>query len=403
MLLSLSAVESQAAVFELSDDEAALLGALGRELAATNSWWGDKAENNERSVISVERLGGGRHRVIFRDVIGFLRLPSRQIHIEPKIPLRHFLYIATRSELSPRLTQAEVSVDKGEGFLEAIARWFLSAAETLLRAGLRTDYEELTDELSEVRGRLATCETALCVLSGRPLAVCEFEELSEDTPLNRLVRGACERLAGLDILSTATRTRARKLTYRMDGVSRVRLTDMRVRVDRLSQSYSRAIPLARLILSGCGISSSAGTLVGTAFLVRTPELIEDGLRRILSEYLPGIAVAKRKLFLGDTGLSMNPDLVFGTQVAVGDVKYRYLARDWNRPDLNQVITFATAFQCSACLVLGFTSDTGAALPRAISVGSVAATSLAWVAAEDIAPSASAALLGAQVKQWFERC
>lgn len=399
----LSAIESQPAVFQLSVEESGLLSTLGRELAATSSWWGGLSEQKDRSVISVENLGGDRFKVIFRDVIGVLRLPNRQIQIVPKIPLSHFLYIASRSELAPRLSNAQVSVNENGGFLEALANWFLDAAEKLLRVGLRSDYKELSDELAEIRGRLMVCETALCTLRGQAVAFCEFEDLSEDTPLNRVIRAACQRLASLQIVSDQTRRRARQLAFRIDGIGALKSTDMRVRVDRLSKSYSRAIPLAQLILSGCGISSTSGQLVGTAFLVKTPQLIEDGLRSILSDCLPGIAVAKRRLLLGDSGLSMNPDLVFATHVAVGDVKYRYLTADWSRADLNQVVAFATALQCSASLLLGFSRDALAPLPRSVPVGSVAATSLAWVASTAMDPSQSAARLGNQVQQWFEKC
>lgn len=403
MSIDLSATESQPIDFDLLTEEAGLLSALGRELASSNSWWGASSEQKDRSVIGVESLGSGRYRVIFRDVIGVLRLPTRQIQIAPKIPFPHFLYIASRSELAPRLSNAQVFVDQGDGFLEVLANWFLDAAEKLLRTGLRNDYKEFTDEMAEVRGRLLTCETALCTLRGRAVAICEFEELSEDAPLNRVIRGACQRLARLPLVSERTRSRGRQLAYRMDGIGDIKPTDMRVRVDRLSKSYSRAIPLAQLILSGCGISSTSGKLVGTAFLVKTPELIEDGLRTILADSLPHVAIAKRRLLLGDSGLSMNPDLVFSTRVAVGDVKYRYLTPDWNRPDLNQVVAFATAFQCPASLLLGFSRDALAPLPRRVPVGSVTATSLAWVASSAIDPAQSAAQLGAQVRSWYAKC
>ena len=403
MSIDLSATESQSTVFELLTEEASLLSALGRELASSNSWWGASSEQKDRSVIGVESLGGGRYKVVFRDVIGVLRLPSRQVHIAPKIPLPHFLYIARRSELAPRLSNAQVCVDQGDGFLEALASWFLDAAEKLLRTGLRSDYKEFSDEMAEVRGRLLTCETALCTLRGRAVAICEFEELSDDTPLNRVVRGACQRLTKLPLVSERTRSRGRQLAYRMDGIGEIRPTDTRVRVDRLSKSYSRAIPLAQLILSGCGISSTAGKLVGTAFLVKTPEIIEDGLRSILASSLPNVAIAKRRLLLGDSGLSMNPDLVFGSHIAVGDVKYRYLTPDWNRSDLNQVVAFATAFQCPASLLLGFAREALDPLPRRVPVGSVTTTSLAWVASSAVDPAQSAANLGAQVRSWYAKC
>jgi 5-methylcytosine-specific restriction enzyme subunit McrC len=96
--------------------------------------------------------------------------------------------------------------------------------------------------------------------------------------------------------------------------------------DRLSQNYVHSVSLARLILDGCGISLSDGKTHGTSFLVRTPELIEDGLRSIIETGLPNIPVKKRRQILGDSGLSINPDIVFGDGLAIADVKYKYFER-----------------------------------------------------------------------------
>lgn len=400
MLREVKCVESQPAIIELADDGAALLAGLGRQLASYKAWWGESVDHEDRTVISVNRISAQRCRVTFRDVIGVVRLPGCQIQVEPKIPANHFFYIAQRSELAPRLASADVKVDGGTAFVEVLARWFLDAVEQLLRLGLRKDYKTVVEELQEVRGHLFSCETLMESLRGRAVAICEFDDLSDDAPLNRIVLGACQRLARIDAISKTTRSRARKAAYRMDGVGPIQPTDLRVRVDRVSSSYARVVPLALLVLSGCGISSTVGQHVGAAFLVRTPELIEDGLRAVVTESVPDVAVTKRRLQLGDSGISMNPDLVFGDDIAVGDVKYRFLKTDWNRPDLNQVVAFATALRCSRCVVLGFVREESASLPKSVPVGPVLAASLGWVASIAIDPADSAHRLQKDVVAWL---
>lgn len=396
----LSATESQPAHFDLSGEEVALLRSLGRELASTRSWWGATDEQGGGSVVAVDPLEGSRYRVTFRDVVGVVRLPNRQVHVSPKIPLNHFLHIASRSDLAPRLSTRLVSVDASNGFIEVLARWCLDAAEQLLRGGLRREYKSSIDEVKEIRGRVHECATLVEALQGRLVALCEFEELSDDSPMNRVVRAACERLAKLEVLSDVTRGRARRVAFRMDGVGPLEFADLRVRPDRASRAYARVLPLAFLVLAGCGISASVGQHVGSAFLVRTPELIEDGLRAIVRDALPGVDVVKRRLLLGDSGLSVNPDLLFGNGVAVGDVKYRFLGADWSRSDLNQVVTFATAFHCSYALVLGFARDANAPRPRSVPVGPVRAASLAWVASPGLDPAESSRQLEVQVRRWM---
>jgi hypothetical protein len=136
-------------------------------------------------------------------------------------------------------------------------------------------------------------------------------------------------------------------------------------------------------------------------LIRTPELIEDGLRSLLSAAYPEADVKKRRLMLGDSGLSVNPDLVFGRNHGVGDVKYRYLRPDWNRSDLNQLVTFATAFGSVRAALLGFIRDASDEQPRTVPVGPVVASVFAWNASGSVMPEDSEAQLTLQFRKWLD--
>jgi len=370
-------VESKPTSLSITKEEAALLSAIGRELASTQAWWGDTQPNENRSVIEVRPNHNGDYEVTFREVIGIVQLGRLRIRAIPKIPWDHFIYIASRSELSPRLSSEAAAVEPGFEFLDILCRWFIDAADRLVRLGLRQDYTEDIQELEEIRGRLQALETATEILKGRPVVSCTFDELSVDTPLNRIVRATCQRVARLEGISDDSRRRARRIAYRMDGIGPLRSTDRRLKPDRLTKSYIHSLSLARLIFDGCGISLSDGQTQGTSFLLRTPEIIEDGLRSIIAEGLPNIQVSKRRQMLGDSGISMNPDIVFGNRLAIADVKYKYFGRDWNRNDFNQVVAFATAFDSQRCALFGFVSDPVCPRPGIVQVGRVEATRIAW--------------------------
>jgi 5-methylcytosine-specific restriction endonuclease McrBC regulatory subunit McrC len=233
-------------------------------------------------------------------------------------------------------------------------------------------------------------------------AACEFQEFLDDTALNRVIKAACQRVSSIPRLDPITRTRARQIAFRMDGVGPLQPYDFRTKVDRLSASYATALPLSLLVLSGLGITISVGRQIGSAFLVRTPELIEDGLRSILRDSLVGVNVAKRRLMLSDSGLSINPDLVFGDSDAIGDVKYRSLAKDWSKSDLNQIVTFATGFRSNWAALFGFSIEAASILPRKISVGDVKAVAFSWIALETQKPEESSARLIADVSVWLRQ-
>jgi 5-methylcytosine-specific restriction enzyme subunit McrC len=400
MSRDLELVESRQSSLELSEDEAALLSTMGRELASTRAWWGESQPVDRRSVIDVRRAHARTYHITFREVIGVVQIDGLRIRIVPKIPWQHFAYIASHSEFSPRLSVDHATVAQGLEFLGMLCHWFVESAERLVRLGLRQDYSEISQELEEVRGRLIPLSTITEVMKGRPIAACVFDELSLDTPLNRIIRAACERVSCLEGISDDTKKRARRLAYRMDGVGLLRHADRHQKPDRLTKTYVRPISLARLIVDGCGIALSNGKVKGTSFLLRTPEIIEDGLRSIISARMPGIEVKKRRQMLGDSGISVNPDIVFGDRLAIADVKYKYFDRDWNRNDFNQIVAFATAFDCQRCALFGFVEESIFPKPSVVRVGRVAATRIAWPVGPGVSPELVAQTVTEGLAQWL---
>lgn len=398
----LSVVESQPFELTLSSAEEQLVRRLGQEFASSSTWWGAVDDVKvDRSVVRIERLAGDRYRLQFRDVVGIVRLPSVQLRLIPKISWNHFLHIVAQAFDSPRMSHQDVAVGAGKDFSAVLATWYLDSLESLLRRGLRKEYSERTDSLDEIRGTVLAHETLLNLLQGRIAAECVFDDFSEDGPLNRVLRAAAERTARASHLTSELRKRARQVVFRLEEVGSLRQSDLRVETDRMSSSYAPALRLAKLILASAALTTSAGGHVGSAFLVRTPELVENGLREIVARSIAPAAVTKRRLMLDNSGLSMTPDLVINERMAVGDIKYRFLQRDWARGDLNQVIAFATAFSSANALLLGCcTSDS--TLPRRLSVGPVQASCLAWLADEYRSPPDSELQLAAELRDWYAR-
>lgn len=402
MLNELEVVESRTTDLDLSRIEAELLIALGAELASNNSWWGSQAPPEDRTVIKVEPRGTGGYRVVFRDVVGLVRVGNRHIRVLPKIPTEHFLYLASHSDIAPRFSTTAAHVSSGSDFVELLSRWLIDSAELLVQQGLRKEYQEETDQLREVRGQIHALETVTELVRGRAIAICTYDSLTEDAPLNRLVLAACRRVAQLQAVSEGTRIRARRVAYRFNDVGPLQISDRRVTVDRLSRNYLRVIPLARFLLDGCGVSISAGGLVGTSFLIRTPEIVENGIREVLCGALPEFSVTKQRQMLGTSGLSMNPDLVLKDGQLIGDIKYKFFSSNWNTPDLNQVVAFATAFGARHCAVFGFATTDGAPRPKAVPVGAVQVRTFAWIASGDMVPADSATQLCSEVRSWVNQ-
>jgi 5-methylcytosine-specific restriction endonuclease McrBC regulatory subunit McrC len=396
--------ESKTSTVTLTDSQADELRRIGPELASQKQWWGasDDADTPDRSIVRCERRADGRYTIRVSEAIGAIGLGDLQLIIRPKIPLPHLLYLLVESDQVPRSLYERSSLGVDDNFFSIIARWFVHTCEALLRHGLVSDYGRVTADLPCARGRIHTVKTARSVLAGRPVIRCEFDRFGEDTSLNRVLKAAVVRLLGLSGLPLGLQEHCRRIHHRLSDVGELRRADLSVRPDALSRSYCDAHPLALAILASTGLSMEAGTRRTWTFLFRTPEAVEEGLRNSLRTHLePDWKVQKSpRRLLGDRNRSLNPDLVFGENEAVGDVKYRLTKVDGEieRGDLNQVTTFATGYHAKKATVIAFGPHEAG---EEVHVGPVQVNGFNWNS-DGATPEQAAARLAERVGSWLTR-
>ncbi|OBG73496.1 McrC family protein [Mycobacterium sp. E3305] len=393
--------ESRASTLALTDSQADELRRIGRALASQKQWWGasDDADTPTRSVVRCEHLNGALYTVAVSDAIGAIGLGDLQLIIMPKIPLPHLLYLLAESNQVPRSLYERSRLGADDNFFSLIARWFVHSCEVLLRHGLASDYGRVTADLACARGRIHTLKTARSILAGRPVISCEFELFGEDTSLNRVLKAAVLRLLALPGLPSELRERCRRIHHRLTDIGELQPADLGVRPGALSRRYRDAHPLALAILASTGLSMEEGRKSTWTFLFRTPEAVEEGLRNSLRTHLqPDWKVQKKaKILLGDRSRSINPDLIFGNNEAVGDVKYRLNADgEIKRSELNQVTTFATGYHAQKATVIAFgPCERG----EEVHVGSVQVNGYNWNS-DAVTPEQAAARLAGRVGTWL---
>jgi len=379
---------------------------LGKRLTSKTTWWGetDEAEGDtfERRVIRVRRTPAGSWMVRVSDAVGVIAIPGLQITVKPKIPLGHLLLMFAKTDVWPRLDEQRTEIEPSKDLFELIARWFLSAAEQLLRLGLIRDYELERRELPAVRGRLEPLNTALLYYSGRLAFDCEFEDFTYNTPLNRVIRAAAHAVAASPLLSKPIRARAMRVAARIEEADDLTPGDIRVKVDRRTAQYREPVLLAKTIIQSLGRTPLAGGHVGWTFLIRTPEAVEDALRRFLTEALPDGSVQKTRLPLTGTTLTICPDLVFSAPSAVGDVKYKLSTGEWIRSDLYQLVAFATGFRVHHALLVRFREPVVLTC-RDLMVGDVHVSERTWPADPLIPATTAAAQFVDGVRDWIANC
>ncbi|RZK47711.1 MAG: hypothetical protein EOO59_17550 [Hymenobacter sp.] len=99
--------------------------------------------------------------------------------------------------------------------LELLTQMLLHAARPLLRAGLPLGYVPHQQEVSELRGRVQLAPTLGQGLLLRGRAMCEFDELSPDRSLARLLAGTLAALATLPALPLTLRREVSQLRRRL--------------------------------------------------------------------------------------------------------------------------------------------------------------------------------------------
>ena len=123
------------------------------------------------------------------------------------------------------------------------------AVEHQLKRGLGRGYVSKEDELATVRGRIDVGESVktLSPLVGR--LVCDYDEFSEDTPMNRVVKAAMRTLLRSRDVSAERKRVLRRLMPYFEGVRNVDLQrlDWRFRYDRNSQTYAMLVFICRLV------------------------------------------------------------------------------------------------------------------------------------------------------------
>jgi 5-methylcytosine-specific restriction enzyme subunit McrC len=390
------------AAIALTIPQATAFGELGKTLGSKKEWWGDDDDSStgvaEKSIIHCSPRVDGRWDVTVLNAVGIITTDDLDLFVEPKIPIAHVVHLFSCSDQFPRLTDSRLKTQIATGDLlwHALAHWFIWSVEQVLRGELIRDYRPTSQALPQARGHINVFATTQNFLAGRLRIECEFDEFDADNPLNRILKSALVIVQQMPGLNTLIRDQAARGLLRFDDVGPLRHSDLHAWVDRHASRYSDAVALAKNFLRGTARSIELGQASARCFLLRTPDLIEAGIRSILKRSLCDVCPVK-KSGVGIDGLKMtlNPDLVFG-DLGIGDVKYK-LSDDWIRSDLYQGISFAVGFEVKRCGIISFSKQDNVPV-KTLSIGNIEVVQFRWPTGSE--PENAEQQLARQVKAWI---
>ncbi len=219
--------------------------------------------------------------------------------------------------------------------LDLLLRQFLDEVAVVLRGGLAQAYVSVEENLSALRGKLLVNENTRLNAANAARLYCEYEILSPDRPINRLVRTA------LDVVRVLARGHreqqlARELHARLQSVpaSMDWRRDWRsMHWDRNTSHYARVMPLCGLILERMNPLTRKGENSVVSVLFPMERVFEEFVVSRLRRYWSGARVRAQvdaghlvEDHAGTAAFGLKPDIVidYDGRRIIADTKWKLI-------------------------------------------------------------------------------
>lgn len=300
-----------------------------------------------------------------QQVVGVLTLPGTTVEILPKVDgsdgavraaLVQMLVVA--QGIRPAHGDLAAMATQMHDLLELLIRLFAERLLAAVRQGLPRRYVRHEEDLGVLRGALNVKRQFTSLLTRPDLVACRFDDLSEDTPLNRVFKAASTRLAGLT-RSWGNHRRLMELLARLDNVadSASPLRES-VALDRTNAAFHDIHRLAVLFLKGDWQQTATGREAGFSLLFPMNDLFEEFVGRTLQKALGADRVRlqdQKKALTRPPRHLLVPDIVVDkhSRPVILDTKWKRLRRadGPSRADVNQMLVYGQAYKAARVVLL----------------------------------------------------
>lgn len=321
--------------------------------------------------------------------IGFIPLNNRvAIEVEPRMPIANVEHLLARSGLSPAVTlpyvrSFQAAAVEATPFLSLLAARFAALLVELRYEGVYKTYATRNYANASPSGRIHILPTAIRSRTARrAIAVYERFDRTVDNPANQVILAAGRKLLSGPLFSEGSNIKlARSIKTGLellDGVTVVREPEV-PKLEGLPEQrphLNQLVSLSGVILREHGVQlRGEGLLRLPTFLIKMEDVFEAYSRsvfqaaEILTEYVVEDgnkhppAGAARQLFTEPGALGnrdATPDIVVsqnGLPECVIEVKYKPCKTHPERDNLNQLLTYANAYDVKKAVLLYPAMDT----------------------------------------------
>ena len=261
---------------------------------------------------------------------------------------------------------ADVAAEEFDNTAELLAAILARGVSSQVKRGLGREYLPRTETLATLRGRIDVTETVKTHAVLRRQMVCDYDEFSIDTPMNRILKATMRLLARSDI-DKARRKELRGLLAYFADVADIDLAhvDWRLRFNRNNRAYRMLMNVCWLVSEGLLQTQKDGSVRLADFLdeQRMSRLYEKFVLEYYRREHPGLRAEASYIkwalddgphgaCMADGALDMLPvmhsDVMLsqGSNVLIIDAKYYAQAtqrhfdkRTYHSDNLYQIFTY----------------------------------------------------------------
>lgn len=270
--------------------------------------------------------------------------------------LRHL-----RNSPFKNISTAHLRTENNFPVLEVFISAFINECELLFQKSIRSDYIKEEENLNFVRGKILISQNTKHNHTNRARVYCEFEEFSQNTPQNKIIKTTLRKLVSLT-KSHSNLTAINKLISILDSVdlsedigTDLRICGISIKANRLYSNYINLLQWSEIFLLGKSFTNFKGNSLNAAVLFPMERIFEDYVAGMFKRYgnCDVIKTQDRSFFLIEKHIDkqriqLRPDIVVeneNTERIIIDTKWKLI--DENRLSGNYNISLTDMYQLFA--------------------------------------------------------
>ena len=274
------------------------------------------------------------------------------------IPIRNIYYMLSYAfQVLNEQGYKNIETEQFDNVAELCAAILSKGVSLQLKRGLGREYIENTESLSSLRGRVEISESIKTRSLLKRQLVCSYDEFSENSYMNRIIKTTMEILLHADI-TKARKKELRKLLVYFGNVDLldVHTINWKIQYNRNNQTYRMLISICYLVIKGLLQTNTDGTTHLMDFLdeQRMCRLYEKFILEYYRKEYPQLSANASQIpwALDDGPGEMLPVmqtdimLTSGSKVLIIDAKYyshttqeQYNVRTLHSANLYQIFTY----------------------------------------------------------------